>query len=188
MNTTPRSPRCLAAAAAALALTHLPQAQAQTQTFVFQQTGFFEDAVVTGSFSGTDDDGDGWLLPYEVSGFTLSFSGNSIVGAFTHSMANGAASGITYQLGSPTILKYPYGGFSTVGGLGDNDSADTIRYSMWEWQAEYYPGAITDEHRLVTTYTEALMQISAVPEAGTGLLMAAGLMIVGGLARRRRVG
>lgn len=185
MNTTPRSPRCLAAAAAALALVHLPQAQAQT--FVFQQTGFFEDAVVTGSFSGIDDNGDGWLLPYEVSGFTLSFSGNSIVGAFTHSMANGAASGITYQLGSPTILKFPYGGFSTVGGLGDNDSADTIRYSMWEWQAEYYPGAITDEHRLITTYTEELMQISAVPEAATGSLMVAGLLAVGGLARRRQV-
>ncbi len=174
-----------AAATAAIALACIPFARAET--FTFTQTGFFEDAVVSGYFVGHDDNGDGWLLPYEVSDFSLSFSGNSIVGAFTHSMANGGAGGITYQLGSDTILKFPYGGFSTVGGLGDNESWDTIRYAMWEWQAEYYPGAITDEHHLVTTYTENLMQISAVPENGRWALMAAGLAGVGFVVRRRGV-
>lgn len=172
-----------AAAAAAFALAGVPLAHAET--FTITQTGFAEGAVVSGYFVGHDDNGDGWLLPYEMSDFSLSFSGNSIVGAFTHSMANRGASGITYQLGTETILKYPYGGFSTVGGLGDNESADTIRYAMWEWQAEFYPGAVTDEHRLVTTYTENLMQISAVPEHGSLTLMAAGLAALGFVARRR---
>lgn len=184
MRPTTCAPLLRALATAALALACLPPAAAQT--FHFTQTGFYEGAVVSGWFTGHDDDGDGWLLPYEMSDFSLSFSGNSIVGAFTHSMANGGASGITYQLGSPTILKYPYGGFSTVGGLGDNASADTIRYAMWEWQAEFYPGAVTDEHRLVTTYTEQLMQISAVPEGATWALFGAGLAGLGFVARRRR--
>lgn len=179
-------PPILAGLIAAATLATSLAASATPQAFTFSQTGYADDARVTGWFIADDANDDGWILPYEVINLSLSFSGNSVVGAFTHSMANGGASGLTYQLGSDTILKYPYGGFITMGGLGDNESTDSIRFSMWEWEAEWLPGAVTDLHRRVTTYTEDPFLITAVPEPGSWALMAAGLASIGFLARRRR--
>ncbi len=57
--------------------------------FSFTQSGFAEGALVTGQFSGVDTDGNG-ILSYnpsegfaEVSDFSLSFSGNALISAFS---------------------------------------------------------------------------------------------------------
>src|SRR5262249_12438476 len=90
------NPPLVAAAPLAAALA----APVRADTFLIHQTGYADGARVTGWFQGEDADHDGWIFPFETTNFLLSFSGNSIVGAFTHSMANGGAGGVTYQLGS----------------------------------------------------------------------------------------
>lgn len=53
--------------------------------FSFIHGGFTDGAFVSGSFSGSDVDGDGQLSSFdgELTAFTMSFSGNALVGAFT---------------------------------------------------------------------------------------------------------
>jgi hypothetical protein len=76
---------------------------AHAGSYAFSQHGFDGGAFVQGSFEGEDTDHDGWLLGYEVTSFTLSFSGNDAVAAFTHSFANGSGFGnLAYHLGSTT--------------------------------------------------------------------------------------
>lgn len=58
--------------------------------FTFTQAGFSDGAEVTGSFSGTDLDGNGQLSWFagEVTAFEMSFSGNGLVDAFSLDFAN----------------------------------------------------------------------------------------------------
>ncbi len=51
----------------------------------------------------------------------------------------------------------------------------------WIWEAGYCEGC-------TYTFTTALNAVNAVPEPATGALLAAGLLTVGGLARRQRRG
>ena len=59
--------------------------QAQATTYLFTQAGYSAGATATGAFTGNDLNNDGIInsLEGEVSSFSLSFSGNSIVSAFT---------------------------------------------------------------------------------------------------------
>lgn len=62
---------------------------ASIMTYSFIHEGFSEGAVVTGSFTIDDIDGDGLglaftaLVPYELLDFEMSFSGNSLVNPFS---------------------------------------------------------------------------------------------------------
>jgi hypothetical protein len=74
-------------------------------TVSFSQTGFTGGATVTGSFTGTDADGDGWLNSFvsgEITGYSMSFSGNVHVGAFSHTITDfafaGLVGGLVYRL------------------------------------------------------------------------------------------
>lgn len=64
--------------------------QVLAQSFEFTQSGFSEGAVVTLSFSGTDNNADTQITSFdgEITAFSMSFSGNSIVPAFTLGLAD----------------------------------------------------------------------------------------------------
>jgi hypothetical protein len=86
----------LGAPSAALAVTFDFSAELATVTdlgggeFTFTQAGFSDGAEVTGAFSGTDVDGNGQLSWFagEVTAFVMSFSGNSLVDAFSLDFSN----------------------------------------------------------------------------------------------------
>jgi hypothetical protein len=67
-------------------------------TFSFSQSGFEEGASVSGSFTGDDSDLNGQLSFFtgEISDFAMSFSGNSLVPAF--SLGFGNLTGLVYDL------------------------------------------------------------------------------------------
>jgi hypothetical protein len=71
---------------------------AQVQTFTFSQAGFAEGATVVGSFTGEDFDSNGQLSSFEgeISGFQMTFSGNSVVPAFSLDFAD--LGGLVYDL------------------------------------------------------------------------------------------
>ena len=75
-----------------------PALLAQPITYDFQQSGFAEGATVTGFFVGEDLNDDGQLTSFdgEVIDFSMTFSGNSIVPAFTLGMDN--LNGLVYDL------------------------------------------------------------------------------------------
>jgi hypothetical protein len=81
-----------------------------THTLTFTQSGFSGGATISGSFSGTDSDGDGWLNSFqgEIASYSMAFSGNMIVQAFSHSQTDfataGPGGGLVYRLGMPRLL------------------------------------------------------------------------------------
>ncbi len=83
-------------------------ASASAIDFTFSQGGFAEGASLTGSFSGSDDDLDGFLTYdvfgglYEITQFSLSFSGNSLVSAF--SMGLPELQALSFKLDGDSVL------------------------------------------------------------------------------------
>ncbi len=77
--------------------------QAHAATYTFEQTGFQDGGVVSGSFSGEDLDHNGSLSFFsgEVSDFFLRFNGNSLVPSFTHGLAD--LTGLNWQVDAPTL-------------------------------------------------------------------------------------
>lgn len=63
----------------------LGTAPVSAATYTFSQGGFSDGATISGSFTANDDDGNGQLDSFagEVTAFTLQFSGNSLVAAFS---------------------------------------------------------------------------------------------------------
>lgn len=168
-------PFAVALAAAATAL--LVGTPAQAASYSFHQAGFAEGASVSGGFSGTDLDGDGWLFGYELTAFTLSFSGNAAVPAFRHTIEN--LNGIEYRIGAPTIGGDP---MDHLASSGPGDSHE-IEYAAFGWPDYSVPGRIIDQRNETSTTSLELIRVSAVPEPGTWTLLLAGLGVV---ARRRR--
>ncbi|MEO0437715.1 MAG: hypothetical protein AAF098_12495 [Pseudomonadota bacterium] len=80
-----------------------------TQTFCFFQGGFSEGAFVTGTFSGVDSQdlagnpapSDGFLLQGELTDFSASFSGNSLVPAISFVLSDLA--GFLYEADGGTL-------------------------------------------------------------------------------------
>lgn len=158
---------------------------AQATVYNFSQGGFAGGGSVSGYFIGADGDGDGWIFQYELENFSLSFSGNASVNAFTHSYANGTGPGnFAYKIGSATFDHEPYGGLWTAGQDGDNDGLNSIRYASYEWEAVGIPGMVVDLTNGTSSATSELLSVTAVPEPGTWALMAGGLVLLG-FARRR---
>ena len=173
----------LVAAAAGL-LTALPS---EAASFQFSQGGFDGGGQITGHFAGEDTDHDGWLFGYEISDFSLSFSGNAQVNAFTHALGNGSGPGnFAYRLGSTTFEATPYGGLWTMGMDGDNDGLHVMRYASFEFEALGVPGMVTDLLGGTFTRTDELLRVSPVPEPETWALMVVGLTGIGVHGWRRR--
>jgi MYXO-CTERM domain-containing protein len=165
----------------------------EAATWQFSQDGYAGDAQVSGFFAGEDGDHDGWILGYEVSNFSFTFSGNQDVGAFTSSFANGGGfSNLAYRLGSTTFDPFPYGGLVVVGEFGEGDDWTVVRYASFsaDWNAGDEPGVFMDffSDAALTRSNQSLRvsAVAAVPEPQTWALMAAGLALLPLLRRRRQ--
>lgn len=65
---------------------------ANATVYNFSQIAFYDaltsytGGVIQGSFEATDGDSDGWITTPEITAFSLSFSGDSIIPGFTHGL------------------------------------------------------------------------------------------------------
>ncbi|HRH80108.1 MAG TPA: PEP-CTERM sorting domain-containing protein [Thiobacillaceae bacterium] len=158
---------------------------AQAGAYVFSQGGFTGGGSLTGNFTGTDLNLDGWLDASlgEVSRFALSFAGDSRVGGF--SMGFAELAGLLFNMNG--------GGFiGDEGAIGTGEgiaalSAERL-YLTGIGPAGSAGGNITDITSLsgATTETSQPVAVSAVPEPETWAVLLAGLGLVT-LRLRRRV-
>lgn len=143
---------------------------AEAQSFSFSQAGYADGATLTGSFAGTDLDGDGWLYGYELTSFTLQWSGNRAVAAFSLGFEERA--GLEYQLG--TGLMAHMAAFSQ-----DGEGQRFFSYDSMGWPSYAIPGVVTDERLGLASISWDAMQVTAVPEPQSVALLLAGLGVVG---------
>ncbi|RZL34863.1 MAG: PEP-CTERM sorting domain-containing protein [Rubrivivax sp.] len=151
---------------------------AQAGTFLFTQGGYAEGATVTGHFSGSDLDGDGWLHGYELTDFQLSWSGNRAVESF--SLGFDDRSGLEYELST--------GSLAHMAGVSQN--GEGVRYFSYDsmgWPSYQIPGTVTDERLGLASMTwEPLQVTAAVPEPHSLALLMGGLAFIGLWSQRRR--
>lgn len=159
---------------------------ASAATYHFSQSGYADGATITGSFTGVDLDHDGQINSFagEVSAFTLTFSGNSIVPTFTHSFSD--LSGLVYTVGHSTLGSDSSGG--TEGMASNWEHSTGYDFASGLGPTGLNGGRIIDTASGATTSTDALIQITSVPEPASALMTLAGLGVLGVLARRRRQG
>ncbi len=150
-------------------------------SYTFVEPGFSGGAQVTGSFAGTDVNGDGQIsyftnppepqYPLELTNFSLSFSGNSLAPAFTLDFTQ--LDNFNYQLG-PTLGASS----ATVDGLLEGiEAGSTNRFYI----VGPGPAALCDG-------INACGGVLAVPEPATWTVLLAGVAAVGGAMRAARGG
>ncbi len=170
MTVDPRfAARVRSATLAVAALVSAPLAAAASYTFT--QGGYSGGGVLSGSFSGVDVDGDGWLTHLgaggELSAFALGFAGDSQVAAFTLGAAE--LQGLVLRLDG--------------GPLGDDASppgeglaAASVAFQVLAgWSALGGAGGlVADLQSGASSLTELPLAVTLVPEPGTLLLLGAG--------------
>jgi PEP-CTERM motif-containing protein len=202
MNWT--SLRLAAMLAVALSFDSRPaRALDQLHLFTFSQTGYSEDAKVTGAFAGFDLDGNGILVHFpgqeaapinvnELSAFSMHFSGNSLAPAFDLSLDD--LFGFVYQLGTNGIGDDPatdpdFGdiveGIGAIGanyfytsGLGPN----FVIGGYVGGELEFEDLINVEDHALDSSPN--LLLVAPVPEPSTVALLAAAALAT--LGRRRK--
>lgn len=151
---------------------------AEASSFRFQQTGYADDAVLSGSFAGSDLDGDGWLYGYELTGFALNWSGNRAVEAFSLGFDDRA--GLEYELASGRL--WHMAAFSQ-----NTDGVRSFSFDSMGWPSYSIPGVVTDERLgLASMSWEPLQVTAAVPEPQSLALLLAGMGFIGLWSQRRR--
>lgn len=172
----------LSALALATALTAASPARAD-DSFQFLQTGYADGASISGSFSGSDVDGDGWVLLDELSAFTLQFSGNHVMAGFTHDL--GALTDFRFGSGigrfGPEPLELHIQSMAIEG-------ERITSYGSRGWPLPFGEGAVMELPSFVLSGTGDALQVSAVPEPAAPVLLLAGLALLGWLQRRRPAG
>lgn len=151
---------------------------AEAQSFSFTQGGYADGALLSGSFAGTDLDGDGWLYGYELTSFELTWSGNRAVAAFSLGFEERA--GLEYELATGQLAHMA--AFSQ-----DGEGVRFFSYDSMGWPSYAVPGVVTDERLGLSSVTwEALQVTAAVPEPQSIALLLAGLGVVGVRSARQR--
>ncbi len=141
----------------------------QAQVYYFTQSGFDGGGTISGTFTGVDSNIDGSIssVDGEVSGYTLSFTGNSAIGGFTHSYTNLGI--LIYKDGSGEI--------GSVSGDAIRSQDYTNTYFAMIGVGEGMKGAIRnwDNGDIYYTPNVVLVSISApAPEPSTWALMGIG--------------
>jgi hypothetical protein len=152
----------------------------------FSQIGYTGGGVINGSFDAIDTDLNGQISSFsgEVTGFSMTFLGDSIVGSFTHTFSD--LSGLVYDIGS--------------GFIGDETSPDTeglasnwFGFSGFIYVSDMGPtggfgGRVIDIATGATSSSQELITVTAVPEPETYAMFMAGLGLLGFIVRRRKNG
>jgi hypothetical protein len=137
--------------------------------FDFSEGGFSAGAKVTGSFAGTDLDGNGQLSSFEgeVTAFDMAFSGNAEVFAFTRGLPD--LFGLVYDLNG--------------GPLGDGTTGDVEGIGVFT-----LPGYIVGPGPLgnVCDGTNVCGEVFSVPEPATWAILLLGFGGVGATLRQSR--
>lgn len=157
---------------------------ANASLYNFTQTGYEQGASISGSFEATDLNANGQLVGSiftnfaEITAFTVSFSGNSLVSAFTHTLSD-----LSYLGFIPAI--------STIG----STSTEGIATNWFGTSGFYYVsgvgptgevgGYVQNNDTGLWSHTENLINVSAVPVPGAVWLFASALVGFIGTARRK---
>ena len=150
---------------------------AQAESFTFQQTGYADDAALTGHFAGSDLDGDGWLYGYELTEFELNWSGNRAVEAF--SLGYGDRAGMEFELATRTVAHMA--AFSQNG-----EGVRFFSFDSHGWPSYMIPGSVTDERLGLVSMSWEAINVSAVPEPQSLAMLVAGLGLIGAWRQRQR--
>ena len=150
---------------------------AQASLYNFSQTGFEEGASISGSFEGADSNLDGLIKQDELSAFSFSWSGNSLVSAFSQSLSD--LNYLTYNtsrnvLGdaNPEIIAsnwFTTTGFAYVSGV----------------DAGSQGGSVLDMALGTESATTSLISVAAVPLPGAVWLFGSALLGFMGVKRRK---
>ena len=147
-------------------------APAQARSYTFTQGGFTGGGTISGSFEGVDLDGNGQLSSFagEVTAFHVDFSGNALVGPFSHGFAD--FWGLVYDIGSGFIGD---GLGGDIEGIASNyQNAFGIEYITGPGFALPYLGSVTDLATGAMSITNALVAVVEIPEPASLPLVAAG--------------
>lgn len=154
--------------------------------FVFIHEGFADGAVVSGSFSGVDLDGDRQISGFdnpisgfenEIIDFSMTFSGNTNIPAFTGDFRS--LFGLVYDLDEGPVIGD--GLTFHIEGIGVESSA--YRYTTGNGPGPFPGGEITDINNDITDSSALNAIVTVVPEPSSAMI---GLLaaVLAGAGRR----
>jgi hypothetical protein len=160
--------------------------QVSPGNFSFSEDGFSDGASVTGTFSGTDLDSNGQISSQfgnEVTAFSMSFSGNSVVPAFSANLSG--LIGFAYTLNGGAL-----GDHSANASAGTHaDGIFVISTHGWSWSVG--PGPLhfcsgSNPCGQVSAGTGSASGAGTVPEPAAWVLMTLGVAGLGACLRTLR--
>ncbi len=172
-------------AAMAASLSATPAAAA---TFTFIQSGYADGAKLTGSFAGSDLNGDGKISSFdnEVSAFSVLFGGNSQVAAFTLDQSSLTpighfVNGLVYDLDG----RIDYSADGLQAGNTNNSAFVALGGDVQDAGFCTSHAGCGFINYFGTDESGDKIVVTSVPEPAAWLLMTAGLGLVGVAMRRR---
>lgn len=140
--------------------------------FVFIHEGFADGAVITGSFSGVDLNGDRQISGFEneITDFFMAFSGNSIIPAFTDDFSN--LFGLVYDLDEGPVIGDGF--ISSIEGI--SVQSFDYNYTTGNGPGPFPGGEIIDITNSITDSSALNAIVTVVPEPSAVAIMLLGLI------------